>query len=342
MKKIIYLCLIIFGIIILASCDKNSDTVNKEESKSLDYFVYEENAKYIYEGKGNEYASYTAFIDYKTDNKVQQRINNSGTETINVIEYKDGAITVVFTQGEVYYRENLLQAQSNYNEILLKDPIAKGTEWTLPDGRVRTITDISAKVETPMGSYEAVEVTTKGNDDLIAEYYVKDIGLVKRVFKSGENEITSMLSKIQDNSSLTQKIYFYYPNINDDKIYCASKEIGFKTNDITKDILADAYKEVPEGGANKVFSENTVINSLYLNKDNMVYIDLNDAFVKEMNAGSGYESMILLCVANTFGSYYGSDKVVLTINSEPYSSGHILMKKGEYLKTDFSDVVSTE
>ena len=40
-----------------------------------------------------------------------------------------------------------------------------------------------------------------------------------------------------------------------------------------------------------VFSENTRINSLYLNRDGMVYIDLNRAFVDDMNAGSGVEAL---------------------------------------------------
>jgi spore germination protein GerM len=60
----------------------------------------------------------------------------------------------------------------------------------------------------------------------------------------------------------------------------------------------------------------------------MVYIDLNKAFVTDMNAGSGYESMILTSIANTFGQYYGVNKVVITIDGEPYSSGVILMKQG--------------
>lgn len=64
----------------------------------------------------------------------------------------------------------------------------------------------------------------------------------------------------------------------------------------------------------------------------MVYIDLNKAFVTEMNAGSRYESMILQSIANTFGHYYNSDKVVLTIENKLYESGHVAMKKGEYLK----------
>lgn len=84
----------------------------------------------------------------------------------------------------------------------------------------------------------------------------------------------------------------------------------------------------------------TKINSLYLNEDGMVYIDLSREFLTEMNAGSGYEAQILQCVANTFGSYYGSDKVIVTIDNNLYESGHIKLAQGEYLTVDTKE--STE
>ena len=59
---------------------------------------------------------------------------------------------------------------------------------------------------------------------------------------------------------------------------------------LTKKVLETAYKELVNDDIEKVFSENTKINSLYLNKDNNVYIDLNQAFVSEMNAGISIRS----------------------------------------------------
>ena len=50
------------------------------------------------------------------------------------------------------------------------------------------------------------------------------------------------------------------------------------------------------------------------------------------NAGSGIEEMILRSVVNTFGIYYGVEKLYLTIENEPYSSGHITMNKGEFFQ----------
>jgi len=225
-----------------------------------------------------------------------------------------------------------LEMKDDKEEILLMEPLVKGTTWTLKDSSVRTITNTSVDVTTPAGTYKAIEVTTESPDGKTVNYYAKDVGLVKSLFSSGENEISSSLSKIEENVPLVQKINFYYPNINDSKIYYESKDISFKTNDITKQTLEKAYKEVVNSNVGKVFTTNTKINSLYLNKDKMVYIDLSRAFLSEMNAGAAYEKMILQSVADTFGNYYNSEKVVLTLDNAFYESGHIAMGKGEFIK----------
>ena len=154
-----------------------------------------------------------------------------------------------------------------------------------------------------------------------------------------EEQISSSLSKIEENRPFVQSVNFYYPNIDDGKYYYERKEISFKTNELTKKKLAEAYKEPINQEVGRVFSENTKINSLYLNKDNNVYLDLNQAFVTEMNAGSQYEAMILQSIVNTFGQYYNAEKVYVTIENKPYESGHIAMKKGEFFKVDVNDAI---
>ena len=177
------------------------------------------------------------------------------------------------------------------------EPLQKGTKWTLKDSRVRTITNTSVDVSTPTGNYQTIEVTTEGANDKTIDYYAKNVGLVKSVFISGDSEITSTLSKIEENVPLIQTITFYYPNIEDGKIYFKNKEISFNTNEVTRKVLEEAYKEQANNQIGTVFSPNTKINSLYLNKDQHVYIDLNQEFINEMSAGAGYEGMILQAIS---------------------------------------------
>ena len=304
-----------------------------------DYFPVRQNVRYTYKGVGNEYASYVVTVDYASDTRVQQRTDNGGTVAVKVLERKDGKLTRILSSGETYYRENMLVKKGTAEEVLLMEPLKVGTSWTLSDGGVRTITGISASVETPLGNYKAIEVTTEGQSGKAIEYYVKDIGFVKSVFISGGNQITSSLVKIEENVPYTQKVSFYYPNINDQKIYYKDQDVSFHTNDSTSDVLASYYKETVNKNYGKVISENVKINSLYLDDDKIVHIDFGQAFLTEMNAGSGYESMILQCIANTFGKYYNTDKVILTVNGKLYESGHIAFKKGEYIKTNFQNTV---
>jgi len=351
-KTIIILIGIVIPLLFCFGCGTNNGNngntePNPEAATITDYYPIRENTRYIYEGMGNEYASYNIYPDYTTETKIQQRVDNGGTVVARVLEIKDGKLTKLFSRGEIYYRENFLEATGEDTEILLMEPLQEGTTWTLSDGRVRTITNAAAEVTTPLGNYQALEVTTKNpnnsdTEEKTLDYYVKDIGLVKSVFLSGETEISSSLSKVEENVSSAQSINFYYPNIDDEKFYYQRKEISFQTNDITREILAEAYKEPLGSNAGKVFSENTKINSLYLNSDGMVYIDLNQAFLTEMNAGSMYESMILQSIANTFGQYYNAEKVILTIDGQLYESGHIALQKGESLKVNYENAVEIQ
>ncbi len=298
-----------------------------------------ENVHYIYEGNGNEYASYDVYIDYTSDTKVQECIDNGGTALVRVIEVAEGKVTKTYSRAETYFRENFLGKSGAETEILLAEPIEQGNAWTLSDGRVRTITGISVTVNTPYGDYSAVEVTTEGSNGIQTDYYAPSVGLVKTIYNGNNYEISSSLKEIEEGVPFTQSVRFFYPNVNDDKLYFKDREISFYTNDITRIVLTAAYKEQIPEMPSRVFSENTKINSLYLNQDGMLYIDLSKEFVTEMNAGSGYEAMILQSVTNTFGSYYDVSRVLLTIDTRLYESDHIALTKGEYLSVNMDNSV---
>lgn len=319
-------------------------TATQIDTSSLsvsDFYPFNENKKYTYEGEGNEYASYTVYTDYTTSNRVQFRSNNGGTETVKVIEIKDGEIKEILSKSECYYRENFTTTKNTDGDVLLKEPLVIGTGWTLSDGSKRYISNTSAVVTTPLGTYYAIEVTTERANSKTYDYYAKDVGLVKTIYKTDETEISSTLSNIEDNVKFTQFIKFYYPNINDDKIYYVTKKLSFYTNDITKLMIQNAYKTVPSN-LGKVLSTNTKINWLYLNSSGVLYVDFSKEFVSEMNAGSGYESMILQSVTNTLGEYYGVNNVYITVNNTAYSSGHIYKEKGESFKVNLTGTKSAD
>lgn len=300
------------------------------EKKVSDYFPMKENVKYVYEGEGNEFAGFVVYIDYRSDDKIQQRVDNGGTVLARVYEIDEGKLIRVFSKGEVYFRENMLMQRDDSEEIMLMEPLEKGTSWTLDDGRQRTITGTSTEIKTPMGTYMTIEVITEGKDGTTVDYYAKDIGLVKTIFRSGGLEVSSTLSELQEDADRIERIRFFYPDIETSKIYYLEKDVVYRTNDDTAKILEKAYKEIADETTGVVLSVNSAIKSLMLDEaENMVRLDLNEAFLKDMNAGAEYESMILQSIANTFGNYYNAEGVILTVEGKPYQSGHIEMKEGE-------------
>jgi hypothetical protein len=369
MKKNILTLSFILMFVLLTACGKNTNKVTESETQTApattattaaqettasttkattasevkltiaDYFPFRENTEYIYEGKGNEYASYNVMTDYIKDNSIQLRTNNGGTELAEVLQYKDGALTKVLTRGEAYYRENLIGKTEGKSEILLKEPLVKGTEWTLADNRKRYVSNVNVAIETPYGNFKALEVTTEGKNDTIKDYYALDVGLVKTIFSSSGTEVSSSLSDVKENVPFTQTIRFFYPNVDKNVIYYEDRQVSFKTNDITKDKLSSSIKNLTREEFNQVLSKNTKINSLYLDKDNKVHVDFSKELTGEMNAGSGYEGMILQCITNTLGNYYVTNDVIITVDNKPYESGHILMRPGESFKVKMDNVV---
>lgn len=315
-----------------------------EETYTLeDYFPILADAEYVYQGEGNEYAAFHRYTDYldTENNRIQTRTNNGGTETIRVIEIKDGKISIIKTVNECYYRDNFLTDMSTTEEpeVLLMEPLVKGTEWTLSDGRKRFISAVNVTVETPSKSYSALEVTTEDGDSITKDYYAPRTGLVKSIYQADDIEVSSTLSEINENTPLTKVIDIYYPD-SDEKIYVEPMTLTFKTNDITRLVLQEALKE--EGKKDSYLplaSVNTKINSMYLGNDKIVYVDFTEDLVKDMNAGAGYEGLILQSITNTLGEYYGARKVYITIEGEPYESGHVLMKKGETFNVNMDAVV---
>ncbi|WP_346915867.1 GerMN domain-containing protein [Clostridium sp.] len=306
---------------------------NSKSSYSIDdYFNFNENVKYNYDGINSEYAEYVTYIDYINGNKVQLRSNNGGTETVTVLQNSNGEFKKKFQRNECYYRENFTNKVANIDEMLLKEPLVVGTAWKLSDGSKRYISKVDVKISIGSGECSAIEVTTENtNGQIDLQYYAVNKGLIKSIYDANNMKVTSTLKSLEENVRLTQSIRCYYPDENYN-IHYEDRNFSFATNDITKISIQNLFKNFPGNNKGQLIGKNVTINSLYLNDDGMVYIDFSSNFVKEMNAGSGFESAILESITNTIGKYYGVDKVYITIDNKPYSSGHIVKAKGEYFK----------
>jgi hypothetical protein len=260
---------------------------------------------------------------------------------VRVLENKNGQLSIIASKAECYYRENFTNATADHIEILLKEPLEIGNTWVGYDNKRRYISNKDVDISTPVGDFKAIEVTTEAEGGKTADYYAANIGLIKTVYTSEDMQmkVISTLSKIEQNTPLKQNIRVYYPNIDDDKFYYINKEILFYTNDITRKVIEKEMKELVKNNLGRTLSPNANINSLYLNKDNRVYIDFSKELVTQMNAGSGYEAMILQSITNTIGAYYNADEVYITVEGQPYEGGHIIKQKGEAFKVNLDNSV---
>lgn len=340
MRKIFFILLMI--ILLLTACENNNapndPSKNQDELKIEDVFPIQENTKYSFEGEGNEFATYTMYIDYINGKRVQTRSNNGGSETVRVLELKDGQLTELFQRGETYFRENFTNEEFDGGKILLKEPLKEGTSWPNGENSTSTITSASKEVVTTQGNVDAIEVTTESSQGTTIEYYAKNKGLVKTINKGEGYEVSSTLSQIETNAPLVQTVTLFYPDIDGINYNIIDVPVTFNTNDELKDVIEQTVKDL---SVYNIFSANTKVNELYYSLvDNSVHIDLSQEFVSEMNAGAGFEMMILTSIANTLGTYYGVQEVYLTIDGNPYESGHILLNEGEPLTVDYSNIKS--
>ncbi len=336
MKKFLYILSV--STLLLASCN-NGNIPEEPDINTLkieDLFPLTENTKYTYDGEGNEFASYEVYIDYINGNRIQTRTNNGGTELVKVFEVERGKLTELFFRGETYFRENFTDDEYSGGKILLKEPIKEGNSWSSDENSKTTITGVSKQVVTPQGNVEAVEVTTENSKGTTIEYYAKDKGLVKIINENEDYKVSSVLSGIEGNVPLIQTITLFYPDIDGINLKTVDVQISFNTNEEPKDIIEQTIKDL---SVYEILSKNTKINKLNFNEEkNSVYLDLSKEFTAEMNAGAGIEGLILQSVANTLGTYYGVQNIFLTIDGEPYESGHILLNEGEPLTTDYSNI----
>lgn len=322
---------------------------NPEESQVsqnvLDWLPPLENVHYVYEGQGSEYASFEFTSQYAQADAWQILQETSGTSLVIVYEYTETEIRQVHTREEVYYRENYIEPwnidyRDEQEDVLLQAPIEEGHTWESPTGAEYEITGVNVEVDTPSGSYEAIEVTRVSGESETIRYYAEGVGLVQELslVENESENITSSLAEIHENVSETISMNFYTLDSEAMGIDQIEGELKLQTNDAPRIAIANALSGgIPEMEDSPLLPESVEINHLFLD-GNIAHIDFSEELVTDVQAGSGIESLILQSIINTIGDYYNAEEVLLTVESEPYSSGHVALEEGETFPVDYTNV----
>jgi hypothetical protein len=136
---------------------KNEEPKTQEPVKGNlspgDFFPLSVGSIWEYKGEGNEYASFTRGVLFASSDRAQIREDNGGTASAAVFKISPDAVTRIFFMGEAYGKENFMNTEPKEDVAILKAPLQTGTKWEEPNG-TREIVDMSAKVDTPAGSFD--------------------------------------------------------------------------------------------------------------------------------------------------------------------------------------------
>jgi spore germination protein GerM len=161
------------------------------------------------------------------------------------------------------------------------------------------------------------------------------IGLVKNVYEekgtASGMKISSLLRSVNKNINYTQTVRLFYPN-SDEKVNEVNNTLSFRTGEDVKAKLEQQFLQPPQENDLPLMSEGAKLNQLSLDAEGVLIADFSSEFIINMNLGSGYEQLVLQCLVDTLGGYYGVSKVCITIDGKPYESGHIIMDAKETME----------
>lgn len=290
--------------------DKAPSSVN-----ILDYFPFKPDFVKTFKGEGNEFADFTMQVQYMDNNRIQYMTNNGGTQVVTVYEKTENEVKVVFTQGEVYYRENMLDRTGNIGTYL-RGPVEVGTTWVNANQQEATITDVDVLVE----GISSIEVKTATD----VYYYGYQVGLVKQILNVDSEPVVSTLSEVSQDGPVDVS---YAVTTHDGQSYVSNPVVSkMKTNDVFR---LELSKEMVKLG---VLPKDTILNSLVKNRtDQRVYADISSKVYEGLESRV-QEDRRLQSIVKTIGSIYNTDQIYLWVDGGAYKGPYVSMSKNELLK----------
>lgn len=155
---------------------------------------------------------------------------------------------------------------------------------------------------------------------IVTEHNIEEV-----VDQTTENVATEVFGE-------TIEVKVYFGHLDKDLLVYKAREVTISEDEkpeefftrVLKENLADTETLV------KAIPNDATIQKIEV-KEDKAYVDMSKDY-PYMNYGGGGEWLALQSLVNTIGHYYDVDEVVLTVDGEPYASGHILLEAGEGIK----------
>ena len=205
-KSLIFFLLL--NLIVFTTCAAKTDspveavtTINDVR----DFFPNQPGMTWVFEGSGNEYASFTRTVRRSDGDRVQLNDNNAGTSTGKVFHVTSDTIVQEFSTEEFYSDKSLFNEKPNSHLVYVQAPLKAGTFWRDSQGK-REIVGINETVQVPAGSFQhVVKVKITPLNQKLAneqfEYYAAGTGLIMREFFADGYVITSKLKSFSSGSA---------------------------------------------------------------------------------------------------------------------------------------------
>lgn len=257
---------------------------------------------------------------------------------LQVWEVKEDSVVQTIAAQEQWFRQNLLTRNADQYEnlldepiVYLKDPIAVGNTWTSGTLTMEIVDVVPKTAE--HGARVVVDQRIEGGDGGRVYTLEENRWAIRHEDYTAEDVAISELQR-HETKPVDYPVYLYYPGTADtfaDNYIRMVVWEPFPVNSITREVLAKVYKDNTPSDGLAVLKPEDTINSLYLNEDGQVYVDLSKSFAS-MNAGASGETQILKSMAFTAASLMnGTDGVILTLDDQPYEGGHVALQAGETL-----------
>ncbi|MCL2852197.1 MAG: GerMN domain-containing protein [Defluviitaleaceae bacterium] len=337
MKKLL-LTIPVMLALAMPACAAQADIAGAEGAAA--FFPLMPDTMIIYTVEGMESpGTRMIYNTYISGNRAQRMVTASHfPPSLEIIEAGEEQVRLIFGDPFHYNIENLTHVAPSIDFIILQGPIEVGTSWS-NGPEISQITAVDAQVETPVGTFTAIQVTTTTPGGFEERYYYAEgVGLVKSVHP---NELGTFVVTMYEilRGPATLPLFVLFPNIVENTIEVEPRPLSVLTNTDIVPLLAHELSTPPPAAA-PLLPYAAALNSIEIHRaENLAHVDLSSSFRDWQDFGDGTMSTVFMALTNTIGLFAEVTHVSYSIDGAPFEWGQIQLAVGEAVRVqDFSEI----